>query len=66
MAVYLKALPGGFAATTSADPRPFGMPPYLLDLSDAQIAAVLTHIRNQWGNQAAAVTSLQVLKLRCG
>ena len=42
------------------------MPPYLLDLSDAQIAAVLTHIRNQWGNQAAAVTSLQVLKLRGG
>ncbi len=55
---------GGFAATTAANPRPFGMPPYLLDLTDAQIATVLSHIRSQWGNQAPPVTPLQVLKQR--
>jgi mono/diheme cytochrome c family protein len=31
------------------------MPPFGDQLSDAEIAAVLTYIRSQWGNQAASV-----------
>ena len=57
-------LNGGFSPATAAHPRPFGMPPYLLELSDADIAAVLTHVRRSWGNQAAAVSELDVLNLR--
>ena len=57
-------LNGGFSPATAAHPRPFGMPPYLLTLSDADIAAVLTHVRRSWGNQAAAVSELDVLNLR--
>lgn len=57
-------LHGGFAPATAGNPRPFGMPPYLLEFTDADTAAVLTHIRSQWGNQAAAVTPLQVQQQR--
>ena len=53
-------LNGGFAATTTANPRPFGMPPYAPVLNNAEIAAVLTYIRNAWGNQADAVSELQI------
>jgi cytochrome c553 len=55
---------GGFGPTTLAHPRPYGMPPYLIELTDADIAAVLTHLRTQWGNQASPVTPLQVLQQR--
>jgi mono/diheme cytochrome c family protein len=57
-------LNGGFSPATAGHPRPFGMPPYLLTLSDADIAAVLTHVRSSWGNQAGAVSELDVLNLR--
>jgi len=33
------------------------MPAWAAQLSDAQIAAVLTHIRSQWGNQGAAISA---------
>ena len=55
---------GGFAPATAGNPRPFGMPPFVLVLSDADIAAVLSHIRASWGNQAAAVGELDVSRLR--
>ena len=55
---------GGFNAATAGNPRPYGMPPFLLTLSDAEIAAVLTHIRTAWGNQGSAVTPLDVHTLR--
>jgi mono/diheme cytochrome c family protein len=55
---------GGFSPATAANPRPFGMPPYLLTLTDAEVAAVLTHVRSSWGNQASAVSELQVQQLR--
>jgi len=57
-------LNGGFAPATAGNPRPFGMPPYVLVLSDADTAAVLSHIRNAWGNQAAPVTELDVSRQR--
>ena len=55
---------GGYPVATSLNPRPFGMPPYILTLEDREIAAVLTHLRAQWGNQAAEVTPLQVNRIR--
>ncbi len=55
---------GGFAPATAGNPRPFGMPPFVLVLSDADIAAVLNHIRASWGNHAAEVTELEVSRRR--
>ena len=55
---------GGYPADTTHNPRPFGMPPFVLTLEDREIAAVLTHLRSQWGNQAAEVTPLQVNRIR--
>ncbi len=55
---------GGFSATTSAQPQPFGMPPFLLKLSDRDMADVLTHIRTQWGNAAGALTEFDVARVR--
>jgi mono/diheme cytochrome c family protein len=57
-------LDGGFAATTKGNARPFGMPPYMLQLNDAEIAAVLTYVRNAWGNQAGVLTEFDINKLR--
>ena len=59
-------LNGGFGPSTHQHPRPFGMPPFLLVLSDAEVAAVLTHIRSTWGNQAYPVSELDVQRLRGG
>jgi len=46
---------GGYAPGTADNPRPFGMPPYSLTLSDEQIAAVLDYVRTSWGNRASPV-----------
>jgi mono/diheme cytochrome c family protein len=59
-------LGGGFAPATEGNPRPFGMPPYVTVLTDADVAAVLTHIRTSWGNQAAPVSELEVTRRRGG
>lgn len=55
---------GGFPPATAGNPRPFGMPPLGQDLNDAEIAAVVTFIRNSWGNQAGAVREHEVTRLR--
>lgn len=55
---------GGYGPATRLHPRPFGMPPAVLELEDRDIAAVLTHLRTQWGNQANEVTPLQVNRIR--
>lgn len=57
-------LEGGYAPATTGNPRPYGMPPYGQALDDGEIAAVVTYIRQSWGNQAPAVSSLEVLRLR--
>lgn len=46
---------GGFAPSTQANPRPYGMPPYAHQFSAQEIASVLSYIRQAWGNDAAAV-----------
>ncbi|MDB5944272.1 MAG: alcohol dehydrogenase [Ramlibacter sp.] len=57
-------LHGGYAPATAGNPRPFGMPPYVLTLNDADIATVLTHIRTSWGNAAPIVTEFDVARQR--
>ncbi|CAM3675966.1 Alcohol dehydrogenase [Bordetella sputigena] len=57
-------LEGGFAPATGANPRPHGMPPFGQTLSDDDVAAVVTYVRNSWGNAAGGVTSLQVKQAR--
>ena len=57
-------LGGAFAPSTDGNPRPFGMPPFATELSDEDVAAVLSFIRNTWGNQAPAVGALEVSRYR--
>jgi mono/diheme cytochrome c family protein len=47
------------AQSVATNPKPTGpaMPAFSWLLSDAQIAAVTTYVRNAWGNHAAAVSS---------
>ncbi len=57
-------LRGGFAPATTGHPRPFGMPPFAGELNDADVAAVLSHVRSSWGNAAAPVSEFDVLSWR--
>jgi mono/diheme cytochrome c family protein len=57
-------LSGGFTPTTEGNPRPYGMPPFGHALSDTEVAAVATYVRNAWGNNAGAVMPLSVQKTR--
>jgi mono/diheme cytochrome c family protein len=55
---------GGFAPATDGNPRPYGMPPFAVVLGDADVAAVLTYIRNAWGQSAGPVSELDVARQR--
>jgi cytochrome c553 len=55
---------GGFAPATATHPRPYGMPPFRLQLSDRDAAALLTYLRGAWGHRAAPVTALEVSRVR--
>ncbi|WP_296953193.1 cytochrome c [uncultured Massilia sp.] len=57
-------LNGGFPPATAGNPRPYGMPPYSPVLNDAEVAAVVTWVRNSWGNAAGTVTPAQVNRYR--
>ena len=60
-------LSGGYGPATAGHPRPFGMPPFVLELGDADIAAVLTHLRHTLQPaelQRGEVTPLQVNRIR--
>jgi len=59
-------LGGGYPPATAGNPRPYGMPPFVTVLSDADVAAVLTYIRTSWGNSAPAVSQLDVAQQRGG
>jgi mono/diheme cytochrome c family protein len=58
------ALYGGYPPSTQGNPRPYGMPPFGNVLSDQEIAAVVSYIRNSWGNQGSMVSSAQVNRYR--
>ena len=51
---------GGFAPSTAANPRPYGMPPFAQTLNDDELAAVITYMRNSWGNRGGAVSVAEV------
>jgi cytochrome c553 len=55
---------GGYAPSTAGNPRPFGMPPFVLQLNNKNTADLLTFIRNSWGNSAPGVTELEVNQTR--
>ena len=55
---------GGFPPSTAGNPRPFGMPPFGQVLSDDDVAALLTWLRQGWGRVAPAVTTLEVARVR--
>ncbi len=57
-------LEGGFAPSTTGNPRPYGMPPFANLLSAAETAAVLTYMRSAWGNQGSAVPEIEVNRYR--
>ena len=62
--LVLAVLQGGYGPSTQDRPYPYGMPPFKMSLDDRQIAAVLSYVRSQWGNQAGEVTPLQVNRIR--
>lgn len=55
-------LEGGYGPSTLDNPRPHGMPPFRLVLRDDEVAAVLSYVRNAWGNSAPPVLPLDVLR----
>ena len=57
---------GGQAAATDAAPTGPAMPAFHWKLDDARAAAVLTFIRNAWGNAAAPVDAASVRDARPG
>jgi mono/diheme cytochrome c family protein len=57
-------LRGARSVATAAEPTSPGMPSYGWQLDDAQVAAVLTYIRNTWGAAAPAVSAQDVARER--
>jgi mono/diheme cytochrome c family protein len=57
-------LNGGYLPATAGNPRPYGMPPFGHAFSDAEIATLATYLRKSWGNEAAAVSALEVHQFR--
>ena len=57
-------LNGGYPPQTADNPRPYGMPPFAQVLSDEQVAAVVTFIRESWGNHGSLVSPREANAMR--
>lgn len=57
-------LQGGYLPATAGNPRPHGMPPFRQVLGDEDVAAVLSFVRNAWGNQAPGVGTIDAYRAR--
>ncbi len=57
-------LNGAKTVATKEEPTAPAMPSFKWQLSDAQVAAVATYVRNSWGHAAPATTADQVHKAR--
>jgi mono/diheme cytochrome c family protein len=57
-------LAGGKAVSTAKAPTGPGMPSFGWRLTDEQVADILTYVRNNWGNQAPAVSPETVKRIR--
>lgn len=55
-------LGGGYPPSTTGNPRPYGMPPFVASLTEQQVADVATYVRQSFGNQAPQVTTLDLTK----
>ena len=64
--LLLVLLEGGYPPSTRQQPQPHGMPPFGHVLSDAQVAAVASYVRNAWGNKAAEIGNMEVYRAREG
>jgi mono/diheme cytochrome c family protein len=57
-------LRGARSVATAAEPTAPGMPSFGWQLDDAQVAAVVTYIRNAWGSAATPVSAQDVSRAR--
>jgi mono/diheme cytochrome c family protein len=57
-------LQGTQSVATDSAPTALAMPSFGWKLSDAQVAAAVTYIRNSWGNAASAVSAGEVSRAR--
>jgi len=57
-------LNGSAPLVVKGSPSPYRMPQYRTQLTDQQIADVVTFIRNGWGNSAPSVSASEVADLR--
>jgi mono/diheme cytochrome c family protein len=64
MNIIRTVLLGGHAAATQGNPTAAAMPSFSWKLTDGDIGAVSTYIRNSWGNSASAVTAAEVAAAR--
>jgi mono/diheme cytochrome c family protein len=57
-------LNGGYPPGTKKNPMPYGMPPFAHELSDVEVAAVVTYIRTAWGNHGTPISPKEANALR--
>jgi mono/diheme cytochrome c family protein len=64
--ILVRILLHGVQGTITVAGTPYNgtMPPFKDKLGDAEVAAVATYIRGQWGNGGAAVTAARVAEVR--
>ncbi len=55
---------GGFAPATAGNRRPYSMPPFAQQLSDSDVALVVSYVRQAWSNKASIVRPEQVSTYR--
>ncbi len=55
---------GAAAPTTAGNPAPHSMPPFTGRLTDADLIAILNHVRGSWGNDATAIGTTQLQAVR--
>ena len=64
VSVIRVVLQGAQSVATDSAPTGSSMPAHGWKLSDEQVAAVITYIRNSWGNVASAVSAGEVKNAR--
>jgi len=57
-------LEGAQSAGTKTAPTAPAMPSFAWKFDDAEVAALLTYVRNSWGNEAEPVSAASVAKIR--
>ncbi|MFA5590990.1 MAG: cytochrome c [Lysobacteraceae bacterium] len=55
---------GAAAPVTAGNPAPHTMPPFIDQLGEDDLVALLNHVRGSWGNDASAITHSQLRAVR--